>query len=132
MIGPDVEARLQDEVVIWLTTVTPSCRPQTSLVWFLWEAGEFVVYSLADTARVRNLSTHPHVSLNLDSDGVGGGVVTIEAIARVDPGAAPAYQVPEYVAKYRQHMERLGWTPEEFSERYPVAIRITPKRVRAW
>ncbi len=132
MFTTDGEKRLRDEVVIWLTTVTPSCRPQTSLVWFLWDGDEFLVYSLADTARVRNIASHPDVSLNLDSDGVGGHVVTIEAVARIDESAPPASRIPEYVAKYRDHMARLGWTPEQFSERYPVAIRITPKRVRAW
>lgn len=132
MFTDGVDKRLRDDVVIWLTTVTPSCRPQTSLVWFLWDGEEFLVYSLADTARVRNIRSNPHVALNLDSDGVGGHVVTMEGAASIDEAAPPASDVPRYVEKYRDDMGRLGWTPEEFSRRYPVAIRIRPVRVRAW
>lgn len=126
------ELRLQQELIVWLTTVTATGRPQTSPVWFLWEGDEFLIYSLADTARVRNLRANPHVALNFDGDGVGGAVVTFEGVARVVADAPPACAVAEYVEKYRDEMTRHGWTPEEFSRRYPVAIRITPQRVRSW
>ena len=32
-------ARLRTEPVIWLTTVARSGQPQSTPVWFLWEAG---------------------------------------------------------------------------------------------
>ena len=131
-ISPTAEQRLGQELVIWLTTVTPTGRPQTSPVWFLWEDGGFLIYSLADTARVRNVRANPHVALNLDGNGLGGAVVTFEGTARIDSDASPASAVPEYVEKYQDRMAHNGWTPEEFSGRYPVAIRITPRRVRSW
>ncbi|HZJ48129.1 MAG TPA: TIGR03667 family PPOX class F420-dependent oxidoreductase [Acidimicrobiia bacterium] len=131
-ISETAAQRLREELIIWLTTVTPTGRPQTSPVWFLWEGGEFLIYSLADTARVRNLAANPHVALNLDGDGLGGGVVSFEGIARFDVDAGPASAVSAYVEKYRDRMIHHGWTPEEFSRRYPVAIRITTGRVRTW
>jgi len=126
------EQRLQRELIIWLTTVTPTGRPQTSPVWFLWKDGEFLIYSLADTARVRNIRANPHVALNFDGDGVGGAVVTFEGVARIDDAAPPASGMPEYVEKYRDDMAENKWTPEVFSARYSVPIRITPRRVRSW
>ena len=43
--------RLEAEPVIWLTTVRPNGQAQTSPVWYLFEDGEFLVFSKAGTAR---------------------------------------------------------------------------------
>jgi PPOX class probable F420-dependent enzyme len=130
--NPRARQRLDDEAIIWFTTVRPSGQPQTSAVWFLRDGDEFLIYSLADTARVGNIAANPKVSLNLDGNGQGGDVVTIEGIARIDPEAPPADEVDAYVAKYRGYMQRNGWTPEVFAAKYPVAIRVTATRGRAW
>ncbi len=127
-----VQGRLRDEPIIWLTTVTAGGRPQTSPVWFLWDGEEFLIYSLADTARVRNIATNPRVALNLDGDGKGGSIVTIEGHARIDRDAPPSHRVPAYREKYRSRILGNGWTPESFARDYPVPIRIVPQRVRAW
>jgi len=129
---PRASQRLDEEAIIWLTTVRSSGQPQTSAVWFLRDGDEFLIYSLADTARVGNISVNPRVSLNLDGNGQGGDVVTIEGVARVDPEAPPANEVDAYVAKYRNYMQHNGWTPEVFAAKYPVAIRIRATRGRAW
>ncbi len=131
-VAATVEQRLHDELIVWLTTVTRTGRPQTSPVWFLWSDGQFLIYSLADTARVRNLRSNSNVALNLDGNGLGGAIVTFEGTARIDDDADPASANRQYVEKYRERMKRNGWTPEEFSRRYPVAIRVTPLRVRSW
>ena len=126
------EQRLRDELIIWLTTVSPSGQPQNSPVWFLWDGEEFLVYSLAGTARTRNIEQNPRVSLNFDGDGQGGSVVTIEGTARLDRDAPASNQVPEYSVKYRAKIDRNGWTPESFAADYPIPIRITPTRARSW
>lgn len=126
------EQRLRDEPIIWLTTVSSSGQPQTSPVWFLWDGEGFLIYSLAGTARVRNIERSPRVSLNLDGDGQGGSVVTIEGRARLDYEAPESNRVPEYSAKYRQKIAGNGWTPESFAADYPIPIRITPTRARSW
>ena len=129
---PRASQRLDEEAIIWFTTVRPSGQPQSSAVWFLRDGDEFLIYSLADTARVSNISANPRVSLNLDGNGRGGDVVTIEGLARIDPAAPPANEVDAYVAKYRSYMQRNGWTPEVFAAKYPVAIRVKATRGRAW
>ena len=132
MFSDAVRRRLEDEVVIWMTTVRDDKQPQTSLVWFWWDGSEFLIYSLDPTPRVRNVEGNPRVSLNLDGNGRGGDVVTIEGIATIDPEAPTAAEMPGYVAKYRHRMER-GWGgPEAFARKYPTAIRVVPATVRAW
>lgn len=132
MLNEKTRQRLEQEPVIWLTTVSAKGQPQTSVVWFLLEDHELLIYSLADTARIGNIETNPKVALNLDGNGRGGSVVTIEGSAAVDANAPRASQHPGYVGKYLEFMKRNGWTPDEFSSRYPVPIRIRLERVRAW
>lgn len=131
-LNSPAEQRLRDELIIWLTTVSPSGQPQTSAVWFLWDGAEFLMYSLAGTARTRNIEANPRVSLNLDGDGQGGSVVTIEGEARIELEAPKSTEVPEYAAKYREKIAGYGWTPESFALDYPIPIRITPTRARSW
>ena len=52
---PDIQERLDGELVAWMTTVSPSGQPQTSPIWFLVEDETFVIYSLAATPRTRNI-----------------------------------------------------------------------------
>lgn len=125
-------ARLRSDVVAWLTTVRDDNMPQTSPIWFLWEGDEITVYSRAQTPKLANVEATGTASFNLDGNGMGGDIVTIEAAARIDPDAPAADQVPVYVEKYREHMERIGHTPETFAAAYPVAIVLEPLRVRAW
>ncbi|MDJ0923496.1 MAG: TIGR03667 family PPOX class F420-dependent oxidoreductase [Acidimicrobiia bacterium] len=130
--SPEAERRLNDEPIIWLTTVRPNGQPQASPVWFLRRDDELLVYSLPHTARVGNIEANPRVALNLDGNGLGGAIVTLEGRARIDTSAPPADKVPEYVAKYRDFMARNGWTPEVFASKYSTPIRITISRRRAW
>lgn len=127
----DIQARLDDEMVAWLTTVNAAGQPQTSPVWFLVEGESIVVYSLGRTPRTRNIAANPRVSLNLNCTRSGGEVVIIEGIAEVITDGPAAHEDREYVAKYETAMEDLGMTPESFAADYPVRIHIQPTRLRA-
>jgi PPOX class probable F420-dependent enzyme len=130
--SPEIAARLDRATVIWLTTVGASGQPQTSPVWFLWQDGAFVVYSLAASPRVRNLRGNLRVALNLDGDGEGGAVVTIEGTAALDDAGPRSTDVPAYQAKYLARIRDYGWTAESFARDYPQRIVITPTRLRAY
>lgn len=130
--GRKAALRLAEDPVIWLTTVDGRGQPQTSPVWFLYADGEFLVYSLPGTPRSANITRNPRVALNLDGNGRGGDIVTIEGEARLDPAAPPSSEVPAYQAKYRSFIERNGWTPESFARDYPIPIRVRPTRIRVW
>jgi PPOX class probable F420-dependent enzyme len=128
--GRGAALRFETELVIWLTTVNPGGQPQSSPVWFLWEGGEFLVYSLAATPRIRNIRANPRVALSLNSDATAEDVVTIEGDARIDEGAPLPSGVPAMIAKYRHLIEQYGWTVEWYAANYPTAIRIRPTRFR--
>lgn len=128
--GRTAAHRLETELIIWLTTVSPTGQPQSSPVWFLWEDGEFVVYSLAETPRIRNIRANPRVAVNLNSDATAADVVTVEGEARIDPDAPLPSGVPAMIAKYRHLIEEYGWTVDHYAADYPTAIRIRPTRFR--
>jgi PPOX class probable F420-dependent enzyme len=128
---PDIRARLEDESVIWLTTVNGSGQPQSSPVWFLATPEHVVVYSLADTPRSRNIRANPRVSLNLNSTPQGGSLVIIEGRAEIVEGAPSAEQDDDYMAKYDAAIVREGMTAESFSRDYPIRIHVHPTRLRA-
>ena len=129
--GTRAAERLSNDRVGWLTTVAPDGTPQVSPIWFLFDGSEILVYSL-DSPRARNIASHPRVSLNLDGNGLGGDIVIVEGIARIDADAPSAADNSAYLAKYLPVMEDFGWTPQWFAGRYSVPIRITPTRFRYW
>ncbi len=128
--GARVARRLEQEIVIWLTTVRADGTPQPSPVWFWWDGTTFLIYSRPDTPKLRNIAVQPRVALNFNSDKQGGDIVVFSGEARIDPNAPPADQVPEYVDKYRNGIRDLGMTPAQFAQAYSVAIRVTPTNVR--
>ena len=130
-IAPEIAERLDRTIIAWLTTVTPEGQPQSSPVWFLRDDARFVIYSLADAPRVRNVRTNPRVSLNLNSTDEGGQVVTIEGTAVLEDGP-PSTALPAYQAKYLPLITEYGWTAESFAHDYPQRIVVTPTRLRSY
>ncbi|MEP7022763.1 MAG: TIGR03667 family PPOX class F420-dependent oxidoreductase [Actinomycetota bacterium] len=128
----EAERRLQAEPVIWLTTVNSAGQPQSTPVWFLWDAGEFLIYGSAAGPKVASISSNPLVSLHLDGDGKGGGNVIFEGTARIDPDGPRADAVPGYVAKYRVLVAAMGGSAAVMASGYPHVIRVTPTRARIW
>jgi len=126
------DARLRSEPIIWLTTVTPAGQPQSSAVWFLWDGAEFLIYGSKKGPKTPNIEANPRVSLHLDGNGSGGGIVTFEGTARIDPDGPPPADVADYVAKYGALIDSYGWGLEKFGRDYPHVIRVTPTRVRIW
>lgn len=130
MFGSHADALVADAAVAWLTTVRADGQPQASPVWFVLDDDEFLIYNRSDTPRIRNIAANPRVSLNLDSN-EGSDVLTIEGTARVVEGPA-SVDHPEYQSKYAMRIADLGYTPEQFAEGYPVAIRVKPERWRTF
>ena len=128
--GARVAGHLREEIVVWLTTVTPAGSPLPSPVWFIWDGGESVVMYSMPGARVRNVEANPRVTLNFGGDGGGGDIVVLSGDAVIDKDAPPADQDSEYRAKYDEHIARIGMTPETFAQRYSVPVRIQLTRLR--
>ena len=128
--GTRAARHLRDEIVVWLTTVSPSGAPLPMPVWFLWDGDESVVMFSQDGTRVRNLEANPHVSLNFSGDGGGGDIVVLSGEATLDRDGPRADQDDAYVTKYADHITRIGMTPETFAQRYSVPVRIRLGKLR--
>jgi PPOX class probable F420-dependent enzyme len=128
--GARVERRLREEIVIWLTTVRADLTPQTSLVWFLWEAGTLLIYSKPNMPKLRNIEQRPTVALNFDGNGRGGDMVVFTGTAAIDTQAPPLDQIPAYVEKYAANIAGMKLTPAQFAQVYSVAIRVTLTKLR--
>jgi PPOX class probable F420-dependent enzyme len=128
--GARAAAHLRDDVVVWLTTVSPRGAPLPMPVWFLWDGEDSVVVYSQPGARVRNLGSNPHVTLNFPGDGRGGDIVVLSGTATLDRGGAGADEDGGYRAKYADDISRIGHTPESFAERYSVPVRIRLERLR--
>ena len=131
--GARANRRLNEEIIGWLTTVSPSGQPQPVPVWFLWDGDRsMLLYSRPDKRKLANIEANPKVSLNLDSDGIEADIVVVwgEMHVSTDP---PSYEVPEYIEKYRGRIEALSWkTPEAFAEDFSVPLRIEISRIHGW
>jgi PPOX class probable F420-dependent enzyme len=128
--GARVARHLREEIVVWMTTVTPSGAPLPMPVWFIWDGAESVLMYSQDGARVRNIEANPRMTLNFGGDGRGGDIVVLSGTATVDRDAPPAHEVPEYLSKYDAHIARLGMSPESFAASYHVPVRIRLTRLR--
>jgi PPOX class probable F420-dependent enzyme len=127
--GTRVARHLREEIVVWLTTVSPAGSPLPRPVWFLWDGAESVAVYSQPSARVRNVEANPRVTLNFAGDGRGGDIVVLSGRAAVDADAPPADRAGEYRAKYDEHIARIGMAPETFAQRYSVPLRIRLTRV---
>jgi len=125
-------ARLERDMIGWLTTVTPDGQPQTFPIWFLWDDGEALVYSDRRAKRNLNIRANPRVTLHLSDDGRGGDVVVVEGEARIDETVPRPEDNAAYNRKYGEWIRDQFTTAEEFTSVYNVPVRIRPIRGRAF
>ena len=129
---PELVGTLDQDLVGWLTTVSPDGQPQSSVVWFLRDGDDLLVYSKPDATKLANIAVNPKVAFSLRGDEVGDTMATFEGTATVVESPTPPHRDPAYFAKYQGQIERLGWTPDQFSDDYAALIRITIHRIRSW
>jgi PPOX class probable F420-dependent enzyme len=128
--GKLVTRRLEEERIIWLTTVDVHRKPQPRPVWFLWDGKTILIFSREAGYKVKHIQNNPMVSLNLDSDGKGGNIIVLLGEASLENSPIPTEQIERYLKKYSQGLERINMTPDEFQSNYSIAIRITPTSMR--
>ena len=130
--GARADARLRNEVVAWLITVSQEGQPVPTPVWFWWDGDTILVYSQRDKPKLRHLAANPRVSFALRTDELGDEITVISGTASVDPASPSADDLPGYVEKYSALIERLGADPASFAAEYSVPVRITPTKLRQW
>ena len=128
--GAHIAQRLSDELIAWLTTVSPKGAPITIPIWFLWDGGDsLLIYSQPNVAKLRNIAANPRVCVHLNDEGAGQDIVIMIGTAALsdDP---PADQLDVYIQKYRSLIDGYDWTPESFAADYSVPFRVTVQRLR--
>jgi PPOX class probable F420-dependent enzyme len=130
-LGRRLRRRLEEDRVVWLTSVASDGTPQPNPVWFIVEGDELLVWNRPDARRLAHVRRRPRVALNFNSSPPGGDILVITGDARrVDEAALP-HEVPAYVDKYGEAMQRISGSLEGFSKAYPVLLRIRPDQVRS-
>jgi PPOX class probable F420-dependent enzyme len=127
--GARVARHLREDIVVWMTTVTPGGWPLPRPVWFIWDGGESIVMYSQPGARVRNIESNPRVTLNFDGDHRGGDIVVLSGRATIDANLPSADRSDEYLAKYDEHIARIGMTPATFARHYRVPVRVQLERL---
>ena len=130
--GKRIERQLDDELVVWLTTVGRSGTPAPNPVWFLWRDNEILISSQPNKAKLHNIADHPQVTVNFNATHTGGDVGVISGTAVVDPDPISGDALAAYNAKYGDDIAGLGMTPDQFHADYSVLIRITPEKLRGF
>jgi PPOX class probable F420-dependent enzyme len=97
-------------------------------VWFYFDGTDVIVYSEPNAAKVRHIKAHPRVSLNLDSDGNGAGIIVIGGNATVDADGADPLQDEQYRAKYGELAASFGFS-DEFLAAYNTRWKISIDKV---
>ena len=102
---------LEEEPVVWLSTVRPDGAPHIVPIWFWWDGGALVVASKPGAQKVRNLRANPSVMLALgdaeDDFDVGlvkGRAELLDRPARRGPAGRPVRQVRDAADRDRASM----------------------------
>jgi len=128
--GQRLLERIRVERVIWLTTVSPGGIPQPRPVWFVWDDGDFIVYSNANAKKLSHIAGNPNVALHFNTGADGYDVQVIIAKASIDAKLPSTNLNKAYSDKYGEEILTLDMSAERYAELYSVGLRITPTRIR--
>jgi PPOX class probable F420-dependent enzyme len=138
-LNAHVEQRLCNDPLVWLITVRPDGRPHVVPVWFFWDGETFLICSLPNTQKLRNLRHNPHVMLALDGAGsLGYDLVVVEGTAELlkETSLSLLQAYPAFAEKYEallQSIHEAGLENQDLDWQALVAsasqpIRVTPTR----
>jgi PPOX class probable F420-dependent enzyme len=82
-IGPDISEFLQEPHVASLATIRPDGRPHVTPVWYEYDGREFIVSTLRETQKVRNVTRKGFAALSIHTAGAPFQHVVAEGTARV-------------------------------------------------
>jgi PPOX class probable F420-dependent enzyme len=113
---------------IWFTTVREDGMPQPTPVWYVRDGDTFLIYSMPDAQKVRNIRANPKVALGLANEDAGDYFV-VHGEAVIDESIPSANRMPAYAQKYKESIKGIGYTPETHAQTWSLPIRVTPMRV---
>lgn len=125
--GAHALERLAADRIGWLTVIRPDGQPVSMPIWFLWDAGEVLIYSDKNARRNAHIEANPRVSFHLDTNAGGGDLVIVLGEARIDPATPPVPDNAAYLAKYGDWIDAHLGGPASMAAVYdtPIRIRVT-------
>ena len=119
---------LEDERVVWLSTVGEDGLPHLVPTWFWWDGEAVVLWSKPGAVKVRNLRANPRLMVAVGHPDEDFAVGLIEAVAQLVDTAVP----DAFFAKYAADLGEASLDPEAYRALYTQAVRVTPTRFVPW
>lgn len=123
-----VQAALERDPVVWLSSVLPDGRPHLVPVWFHWDGDRIVAFSKPHARKVHNLRRRPSAMLAVGTPGPDFAVELIEATAEIPPVPAAEVMPVGFGAKYRDLLRQADMTIQHFAAIYSQPIVLRPTR----
>ena len=132
LVGARMRRFLEQEPVVWLSTVRPNGAPHIVPIWFWWDGEAILVFSKPEAQKVRNLRDRPSVMLALGDAEDDFDVGLIEGHAELIDQPTEDVLPAAHLAKYADQLEAIGLTADEYAATYSQVIRIIPDRPLGW
>jgi PPOX class probable F420-dependent enzyme len=123
---------LEEEPVVWLSTVRPSGAPHIVPIWFWWDGAAVLVFSKPEAQKVRNLRSHPSVMLGVGDAEDDFDIGLLEGRAELLDRPTAEVVPPAHLEKYAERMAEIGLTADEYVATYSQVIRIVPSHYLGW
>jgi PPOX class probable F420-dependent enzyme len=132
LAGARMQRFLEQEPIVWLSTVRPNGAPHIVPIWFWWDGEAILVFSKPDAQKVRNLRNRAQVMLALGDAEDDFDVGLLEGHAELLDQPTRRVMPPAHVRKYARQLRSIGLSVEKYAETYSQAIRIVPDRALGW
>lgn len=132
LAGARMRRFLEQEPVVWLSTVRPNGAPHIVPIWFWWDGDAVLVFSKPDAQKVRNLRDRPQAMLALGDAEDDFDVGLIEGHAELLDRPTSEILPPAHLAKYASQLDAIGLTADEYATTYSQVLRIILDRPLGW
>ena len=123
---------LEQEPVLWLSTVGEDGAPHLVPTWFTWDGETVVIVSKPGARKVRDMAADPRVMLALGDAEDDFDVGMMKAVAAIDDEPTSLSLPDGFAAKYWTRIADLGLSVPQFARIYARTIRLTPVKALGW
>jgi PPOX class probable F420-dependent enzyme len=127
-----IQRFLEEEPIVWLSTVRPDGTPHVVPVWFWWDGEALLVFSKPNAQKVRNLEAGSSVMLGIGDADEDFDIGLFEGRAEILDRPTAEVLPAGHLAKYATQMHGIGLDAAEYIDTYSLVIRITPSHYLGW
>lgn len=127
MIDERLQGVLFQPEIVRITTVRRDGYPHCVPIWFMYEAGDLVMFTSRTSLKVRNVEHNSKGCLAIGGDPVGSPAYVIDGdiLIEEDQGKALTARITHHYEPPERAAEWLaGWENEDF-----IILRLRPQRV---